>query len=254
MNSVIHIIKEDISTFQCPPKIKLHEKYSYFIFDQKHNLSCSTASAISLIEYLRQKEGKKFEKLSVGFLYYQGLKTEGITKNAGIKASSVILALIKSGACSQEKWSSAHSPLLEPSNDAVLEALSRIKNCNIEYIDITIETIKYILGFCERPIVAIFNIYDTEKFYNKETSYDIVNPPDDPLDESEKHSILLVGYDDEKRVIYFQNSYGDDWGKGGFGRISYDYVPFFSLLYSMDESCIKSDGTDDDYLELNTDS
>lgn len=241
MNKIIHINKEDILDFECPCRIKLNEIYSYFIFDQGHNLSCSITAAISLIEYLRQKEGKKFEKLSVSFLYHEVMLTEGISKNIGLKASSVIKALLKNGTCSQQKWLSSQNALLEPSEDAVLDALSRIKHCCIELIDTSIETIRYIIGFCERPIVAILNIYDKKRFYTMETSYDIVVPPKNSSDLSDKHSILLVGYDDNEKVIYFQNSYGNEWGNCGFGRISYDYIPFFSLLYSMDESCIKGD-------------
>ena len=126
--------------------------------------------------------------------------------------------------------------------------VSRIKYCNIESIDSNIDTIRYIIGFCERPIVAVMNIYDKEKFYCIETSYEIVHSPGFSLfsPNSDKHSILLIGYDDSERVIYFQNSYGEEWGLNGFGRISYDYISHFDLLYSMDESCIKGYESDEE--------
>lgn len=38
------------------------------------------------------------------------------------------------------------------------------------------------------------------------------------------HAIVLVGYDDATREFIFQNSWGKDWGDGGYGRMSYAFV------------------------------
>lgn len=38
------------------------------------------------------------------------------------------------------------------------------------------------------------------------------------------HAILLVGYDDTRRLFKFRNSWGRDWGNEGYGRIPYDYI------------------------------
>jgi hypothetical protein len=38
------------------------------------------------------------------------------------------------------------------------------------------------------------------------------------------HVILLVGYDSGKRTFIFQNSWGTNWGQGGFGTIPEDYI------------------------------
>jgi hypothetical protein len=45
------------------------------------------------------------------------------------------------------------------------------------------------------------------------------------------HSILLVGYDDQKREFKFQNSWGIKWGDRGFGYLPYDV---------SNEACIES--------------
>lgn len=42
------------------------------------------------------------------------------------------------------------------------------------------------------------------------------------------HSILLVGYDREKRHFIFKNSWGSDWGQAGYGTIPFDYVEGFA--------------------------
>lgn len=242
MENLIPIKKSDVDIFRCPQSIHLDRIFKYFIFDQSFQLLCSVTAAISLIEYLRQKDGMIYEKFSVGFLYHQAMLVNSDFKNAnktGLKASSVVSALIEYGTCTQNLWSGSDANV-KPSEEAILDALSRIKHCNIENIEPCIETIRYTIGFSQRPIVTIMTIFDKKSFFGKDTSYNIIGRPLPDQKGEDKHSILLVGYDDNERVIYFQNSYGDKWGNNGFGRLSYDYIPYLTLMYSMDESCIKS--------------
>lgn len=240
MDNIIRINKDDISVFECPEFIFLNDLYRYFIFNQYTNLCCSVTAIVSLIEYLRQKEGKGLEKLSVAFLYHNALLMEGIMKNSSIKTKSVLNAIMNSGTCTQERWSSLNDFRLKPSEDAIRDALSRVKHCNIEDIEPSIETIKYIIGYCKRPIVVILTLYQPNAL-SREKSRSVFHRPVDTSKVYDKHSVLLVGYDDREQYLLFQNSFGEEWGFGGFGKISYDYIPLFSLLYSMDESCIKND-------------
>lgn len=243
MDSLIKINKEDVNIFECPNEIHLNKEFDYFIFNQNNLLICSVTSAITLIEYLRQKEGKKCEKFSVGFLYHNAMITNKdfkISQTIGLKATSVLSAILKNGTCLNDKWSNLN-PFSKPSDEAIIDALSRVKHTNIENIEPCIETIRYIIGFCKRPIVATMNIYNKHRFFCKNTSFDIIDSPQSDEKIEDRHSIVLTGYNDNERIIEFQNSYGCDWGNGGFGRISYNYIPYFSILYSMDESCIKSD-------------
>lgn len=38
------------------------------------------------------------------------------------------------------------------------------------------------------------------------------------------HAYVLVGYDEAERSFLMLNSWGDTWGRGGYGRLSYDFV------------------------------
>jgi C1A family cysteine protease len=38
------------------------------------------------------------------------------------------------------------------------------------------------------------------------------------------HCILAVGYDDARQVFLIRNSWGTEWGKGGYGTIPYAYL------------------------------
>lgn len=248
MTSIVRITKSDVDCIDFPKYKKLFEEYNYYIFNQGHNLSCSVAAVISMIEYLRQREGKNCQKFSVGFLYHNALVEESEDKNLkskSLSATSVIRSLFEKGSCLQEKWSSTNPINIEPSHDAIIDALSRIKHSNVEILDIDLLVIKYIIGFCERPIVGIYEMDNLSEF-SSSNSRNIIGLNGinclNGLNEINRvrHSVLLVGYDDEENVIYIQNSYGESWGDSGFGRISYNSLNKFKLLYSMDESCLKS--------------
>lgn len=42
------------------------------------------------------------------------------------------------------------------------------------------------------------------------------------------HAVLLVGYNDEKGVFLFKNSWGEEWGQRGYGFATADHVDRFS--------------------------
>ena len=42
------------------------------------------------------------------------------------------------------------------------------------------------------------------------------------------HAVLLVGYNPEKKVFLFKNSWGPNWGQNGFGFVSAEHVDLFS--------------------------
>jgi C1A family cysteine protease len=43
------------------------------------------------------------------------------------------------------------------------------------------------------------------------------------------HAILLVGYDDATQYFKFRNSWGEEWGNNGYGRLPYSYVGYRNL-------------------------
>lgn len=49
------------------------------------------------------------------------------------------------------------------------------------------------------------------------------------------HCIVLVGYDETKKLFIFANSWGTGWGNKGFGTIPYDYI--LSTQLAADFTC-----------------
>ena len=225
--NMLEINPEDISLFETPRSIRLNEIYQYKIRNQGNNNSCVINATITLIEYIRQMQGLPFVILSTSFLYHFSSKENKTTKN-GVKTISVIKSLLTHGVCENKRWSSVFDVNIKPSCEALMEAISRISNTTIEIIPNSIDVIKYIIGYCKRPIVAVIPLNGDEFIFN--------------------HSVVFVGYNDDTETIIFQNSYGEEWGDGGFGEFSYTDINSIVNMFSMDETCIKSFIFDEDYI------
>lgn len=231
---IVTLKKSDIDMMTSPSNSHINKLYTFFIKDQHKNNSCAVMTLISMIEYLRQIEGKDFIQLSDNFVYYNSMKINGDSKK-GLKTCSVIRSILQYGACDQRRWSSIYDANIKPTPNIIIESFSNLKDTTVEIIECSIECIRYILGNCKRPISA--NI----KMYNNCLNGNLKNEElENEKENIYNHSVLLVGYDDELKLIYFQNSYGKKWGNNGFGTFTYEYISNINSMYSMDESCIKS--------------
>ena len=100
----------------------------------------------------------------------------------------------------------------------------------------TNEIIKF-LAKNKRPLTMSIIVNDSSWHHSGETDYNeelrqiCLNSPE----KCGGHSIVLTGYDMEKRVFMFKNSWGKNWGKNGFGTIPFDAVDKYvtgSLYYA----------------------
>ena len=52
----------------------------------------------------------------------------------------------------------------------------------------------------------------------------IISDPANPNQMYGGHAVCAVGFDDEKGLIKFKNSWGKNWGEDGYGYLSYNYI------------------------------
>ncbi len=70
----------------------------------------------------------------------------------------------------------------------------------------------------------VFGIYVFDSFENVSTDGIVPDPDINNENILGGHAIIAVGYDDNSKMFKFANSYGRNWGKNGYGYISYDYL------------------------------
>jgi C1A family cysteine protease len=69
------------------------------------------------------------------------------------------------------------------------------------------------------PVAFGFTVYDT---IDDETG--VVSMPSRTSKSEGGHAVFAVGYDDKRGQLLFQNSWGKQWGDGGYGWLPYEYV------------------------------
>lgn len=215
--------------------IMLHKKYKYFIYQQKHLPCCVVSSFVSLNEYLHQIEGNKPIKFSVLFSYYYSRKKEealyeDIDLKRGIHIKSLIDAILEHGLEQQQQFSSIlpENRLNIPLPHNIYHALQHKNAFKLIHINKNLVEIKEILN--KKPIIAVITFNNS--INDISTSKNIIYPNEN---RTLRHSVLITGYTSD--YIIFQNSFGTEWGEDGFGKLSYEYLPFIEFLYTI-SNCI----------------
>lgn len=112
-----------------------------------------------------------------------------------------------------------HWPPNEPENIDIIarrkrtHSYQRVRSCNECKIAIS----------QKHPVIFAAEI--TDSWFNSPNGViPMVRPRDNIIG---SHCVLLIGYDDNKRVFIFQNSWGTTWGDKGYGYLPYDYIDKF---------------------------
>ena len=234
--------------------------------NQSNRGVCTIFSTMGIIEGTIKKDLGIDVNLSEEYLNYAEKKFGSVISVESSTVSNNILAMQKGGLLLEDDWSyqsswfkkdlpceefvnsGAKTPKIcfshnSPNN----KTLARIINAkDIKFFTInknTTEIIKF-LANNKRPL----SIYLTVNFkgwsnsgeveYNEKLRQECLKKPS----ECGAHSVILTGYDMNKRVFKFKNSWGKNWGENGYGTISFDVVDKYvtaQLHYAKVEGQVK---------------
>jgi cathepsin L len=78
-------------------------------------------------------------------------------------------------------------------------------------------------ALCQHGPVAV-GIVATDAFkrYTKKNNYDFSQPFNEQSNKDTNHAVAVVGWDESKHAWLIKNSWGTDWGIGGFAWVDYD--------------------------------
>lgn len=213
------------------------------IEDQGTLQSCAAFSGIALIEYFVHRSLGKYTDVSPLFLYKATRNLMDVAGDVGGSLRETMKAMALFGVPPEEYWRYEESNVdQEPPAFCYSYAQNyqALKYFRLDYAGIARDTlllqIKAVLaaGF---PCMFGFTIYTSAyETSNIERGYI-------PLPNAKKdkvvggHAVVAVGYDDYKLIecsdisqessrgaLLIRNSWGADWGKGGYGWLPYDYV------------------------------
>src|SRR6185437_870347 len=193
------------------------------VFDQGQLGSCTANALLGAYEYEMLKQKEPLMNLSRLYLYYQERAMEGtVSQDAGAEIQDGVKVLQTTGVCRESLWPYDISKFaVTPPAAAAADAGSH-HVINAQRLSGTAADIKQTL-VNGTPIVFGIEVYDSFQTPTSDSTGVIAMPgPNDNVEGG--HAIVIVGYDDNKQLFKFRNSWGAGWGDRGYGYLPYAYV------------------------------
>lgn len=215
-----------------PSDIDLRPSFTR-IKDQGNLGSCSAFAMVGIYEYILKKSAKKETELSPLFAYYNARKhmVGDESELEGTSLYNIIKGMGEDGICLEEFYPYTTTGFDEPSTDAIQDASCRkiTKALNVER---NIEHIKTAIaeGY---PVAVSLQIFDS---FASSTGF-VVKPTEEELQSNEQyfHAMVICGYSDREKIFIVRNSWGTEFGDGGYCYIPYSYIADERL---MRQACI----------------
>ena len=204
-------VRTDLRRF-CPP-----------VYDQKGLNSCSANAIAAAVEFELMK--KKHERVifpSRMFLYYNSRAIEGDEKsNTGVYIRDAIKAVADKGDCPESMWPyvEKHYPARPPA--ACYEKALKYRAVKYYRIHRRLNDLKACLA-SGYPFVFGFSAH--EKFLKVTRKTGVLEMPAKHEHVIGKHAVLAVGYDDRTKRLTVRNSWGKNFGHGGYFTMPYAYI------------------------------
>jgi len=210
------------------PLIKLPGKLDYTkkmspVRDQGDEGTCvGFASTAGMKEYQELGDYEILVRLSPRFAYSECKKIDGMPGLEGTTIRAAMKVLKAKGVCREKFWPYQPHQKNKPQKGALSDAkkfrvltYARIIDLNELRMNLAAKG-PCIIG------VEVFKGMMT-------TKTGIVPMPGKNEKALGGHAICPVGYDEEKRLIKFKNSWSTKWGQNGYGYLHYAYIERYMM-------------------------
>lgn len=184
--------------------------------------SCTANALVAALEYLVFRERGQHVDLSRLFVYFnQRLWDDRVREDTGASLVSGIRVLSRVGVPREASWPYQKDLFAVQPPEPVFREASQHRAVDWWSVPVDGDAMR---GCLAAGFPVAFGTRVTESFVKTPPSGMCGMPAgaDDPR--HGRHALLLVGYDDARRVFVVKNSWGDDWGDRGYVYMPYDYV------------------------------
>ena len=206
-----------------PPLINM-EPGCPAVYDQTTLGSCTANGIAGGLEYDQIKQGiVPSWTPSRLFIYWNERNEEGtVDQDAGADIRDGIKAVNSLGAPPETEWPyDVNQFAVKPPPQVFADALQH-PAVKYQAVSQDINQLRAALaaGF---PVVFGFSVY--ESFESDAVAESGILPMPAPGESQVGgHCVLCVGYDDSKQMVKVRNSWGADWGQGGYFWMPYAYI------------------------------
>jgi Papain family cysteine protease len=199
------------------------------------------ALTISRAVQLNVTDTAALQRMSYSASFVFNALTDSLSKSRckeSVNLLDCLLFLQENGTClastfpntSDCNMKAGSSTLLEASKNTILdfEAAFRSKGDSISKI----REMRQLLA-AKKPVVITLPIRPSLKKMTKKTPFWYIQA--DETNDSEAHAVVIIGYNHPEQYFELMNSWGSDWGDGGFAKISYsDFIQRTIQAYYLD--------------------
>lgn len=205
------------------PQIVNLRAYCTQVEDQGSLGSCTANAIVGALEYLDNRNDRKFVNLSRLFVYYNERALMGtVNEDSGAYIRDGIKTLAKQGVCLETTWPYVTAAYRKkPTTKAYNEAASRKA---VAYYRVEQQE-NLLLGALADgyPIVFGFTVY--ENFDSPTVARTgKLTMPKPGMAMLGGHAVLAVGYNLKNRTFIVRNSWGPKWGTQGYFTMPFEYL------------------------------
>ena len=216
-----------------PDSVDLRRYMSPDIEHQGMIGSCVTNAITSAIEYISYRATGKFFPMSRMFLYYTArIHAEGDIeiKDTGCNIIQALKSAKEIGVCLEETCPYDIEKVNEkPDTYAFVEA----EKYKIDQFLKVTPNLDHMLACLAEGYPFVFGLRIKDSFGKING---IISEPvegESRTDNHANHAMLCVGYNKKKKVFIVRNSWGKDWGDGGYCYIPFSYMTNPEMIFDL---------------------
>lgn len=207
-----------------PPKVDLRPQMTA-VENQGETSSCVANAVAGAYEYLVKRHlGEDAYDVSRLFIYYNARAASGCEgEDAGSVIGDAIEGLREHGACSEGTWPFDEEAVIEEPTEDAYEEAARFLVEDVQNIPTDLVAWRSCLAEGNPIIfgVSLFNSFDSHR---KKGLVPVPTNKETARESHSGHAMLCVGYSDPDQLFIVRNSWGTDWGDGGYCYIPYSYL------------------------------
>lgn len=185
--------------------------------------SCSAFAVTSVIEYMIRRLTGEIRNMSEAFLYYNAREAVGKqNENCGTSIYRIIKEAMTAGICDESHHQYDENNFSAAPSDLAFAEAQKCLVVKAMNVKVETEAIKSAIAD-GHPVVISARIFDS--FGSDRAGFVRMPSPDEISPREEfSHAMVICGYSDDYKVFVVRNSWGEDFGDGGYCYMPYRYA------------------------------